>query len=238
LPVQGVEVLVNISHTHVGDLRLTLISPSGIQVQLLNRQGSNSQHLVNTLFDEYSDSSVPTGANLSGGAYKPGESLSSLYRSDPNGTWTLRVEDLAYGDVGTFNSFSLRLITTNEATTVTSGLGFYTMASAAAGNYNLRSAPIEPGWSVVNPIGGVRMPSLISGSAVNGQNFVLERSATESARIAVPLRVLPPAPTTSMTDSLGMTYTMIAVPPLDLVEDVASASQNGNRASNRRVINM
>ncbi len=236
LPVQGVEVTVNIAHSHVGDLRITLISPGGTQVQLLNRQGSNAQNLVNTVFDEYAAGAVPSGVSLSGGRYTPSQSLSSLFRTNPNGTWTLRVEDLAYGDVGTFNSFSLRLITSNEATTVTNALGFYTLASAAAGAYNLRPAPIDPGWTIVNPVGGIRTPSLVSGSAVNGQNFVLERAAIESATRSVPVTIA--SSSGGRTDSFGVSYGIIAVPPPDLVNDVALSSQNGSRASNRRIVNM
>lgn len=236
LPVQGVEVTVNIAHTHVGDLRITLISPTGIQVQLLNRQGSNSQNLVNTVFDEYAAGAVPSGVSLSGGRFTPSQSLSSLFRSNPNGTWTLRVEDLAYGDVGTFNRFSLRLITSDEATTVTNSLGFYTLASSAPGSYNLRPAPIDPGWSIVAPVGGLLTPTLLSRSAVNGQNFVLQQSSTESASRSIPLTMS--SSNGGRTDAFGVTYGIIAVPPPDLVKDIAAASQGGPRSSNRRIVNM
>lgn len=176
LPVYGVEVGLNIQHTHVGDLIVTLVSPGGVRVKLLNRNGNDGQNFVNAVFEEYADSTLPNGIRNYTGRYRPAESLASYNLGVANGTWTLEVYDQAIGDVGYFNNFSLKLITTTEAVAVSNTLGFYTMSQATAGSYNLRVTPYEPGWSVVTPGSGTRKPTLTAGAAANGQNFELRRT--------------------------------------------------------------
>ena len=77
-----ISVHVDIIHTYVGDLKLSLISPSGVSTVLRNRTGGSA----NDIHDNYS-------VNASGTA--------------SNGTWKLRVQDLASGDVGYIDSWSI-----------------------------------------------------------------------------------------------------------------------------------
>lgn len=178
LPVAGVQVTVDIRHRHIGDLVITLISPSGIRTKLLNREGGRGQNLNSAIFEDYADSSLPVGLREYTGSYIPSELLSKYNGANPNGTWTLEITDQAIGDIGWFKSFGLNFITSLETTTVTNSLGFYSITQVAAGNYSLRAAPIEPGWNVVTPGSGALNPSLTSGSGINGQNFALKRQVT------------------------------------------------------------
>ncbi len=75
-------VAVNIIHTYIGDLKVDLIAPDGSVYVLHNRSGGSADNIVNT----YS-------VNLSN------ESL--------NGSWKLRVNDNANGDVGRIDSWSI-----------------------------------------------------------------------------------------------------------------------------------
>ncbi|MFM7594097.1 MAG: proprotein convertase P-domain-containing protein, partial [Isosphaeraceae bacterium] len=176
LPVYGVEVKLNIQHRHLSDLVVTLVSPSGVRTKLLNREGGYGQNLINAVFEDYADSRIPDGYFNYSGRYLSNESLGAYNRVNPNGTWTVEVADMAIGDTGWFNNFTLNLITTAEATAITNSLGFYTMTQAVAGSYQLVAAPIEPGWTQVDPSSGPRSTSLLAGQAVNGQNFVFQRS--------------------------------------------------------------
>ena len=75
-------VAVNIVHTYIGDLKVDLIAPDGSVYVLHNRAGAGTDNIARTFT-----------VNLS---------------SEPlNGTWKLRVNDNANGDIGYINSWSL-----------------------------------------------------------------------------------------------------------------------------------
>ncbi|TXI51352.1 MAG: hypothetical protein E6Q50_01345 [Lysobacter sp.] len=75
-------VAVNIVHTYIGDLVVSLVAPDGSVYVLHNRTGGSADN-INTTYN----------VNLSGEAL--------------NGTWNLRVQDAAGGDVGYINSWSV-----------------------------------------------------------------------------------------------------------------------------------
>ncbi|MBV9470982.1 MAG: S8 family serine peptidase, partial [Abitibacteriaceae bacterium] len=78
-------VTVNIHHSYVGDLRLTLVAPDGSRFVLQDQVGGNQQNLNTTYFN------VPV----------VGKSL--------NGTWSLEVTDGQAIDFGTFISWGMTL---------------------------------------------------------------------------------------------------------------------------------
>ena len=75
-------VAVNIVHTYIGDLVVSLIAPDGSVYTLHNRTGGSADNINQTYT-----------VNLSGEAL--------------NGTWKLRVQDAAGGDTGYINSWSV-----------------------------------------------------------------------------------------------------------------------------------
>ncbi|MBO4207083.1 S8 family peptidase [Micromonospora echinofusca] len=77
-------VAVNIVHTYIGDLVVTLVAPDGTAYTLHNRTGSSTDNINQTYT-----------VNLSGEV--------------ANGTWKLRVQDAASGDTGYLNSWTLNL---------------------------------------------------------------------------------------------------------------------------------
>lgn len=81
-------VSINLTHTHQGDLRISLISPNETTVVLWNRTGGGTDDVIQT----WTASEIPDLSNFS--------TVSS------QGTWTLKIEDLLSGDVGSLNSFS------------------------------------------------------------------------------------------------------------------------------------
>jgi Zn-dependent metalloprotease len=78
------DVDVHLTHTYIGDLVITLLAPDGSAYVLHNRAGGSTDNLDQTF-----------GVNLAGEA--------------PNGTWTLRIQDAAAGDIGTLNRWTLSL---------------------------------------------------------------------------------------------------------------------------------
>ncbi len=109
---------VGLSHTWVGDLVLTLTSPGGTQVRVINRPGgpdpgSSGNNFCQTRLDDdgpwASIQNIPAsgvGAPYSG-SWLPAEPLAAFDDGPAEGTWTLRVQDLAQLDSGRLRAFSL-----------------------------------------------------------------------------------------------------------------------------------
>jgi len=89
--VAGVAVTVDIRHPFIGDLVVALTAPSGAVAVLHNRTGAGADDLRRS----YDATNAPALASFAG---LPAE-----------GTWTLRVRDVAALDVGRLLGWSLRL---------------------------------------------------------------------------------------------------------------------------------
>jgi subtilisin-like proprotein convertase family protein len=85
--VGSVEVSVDISHPYVGDLRVTLLSPTGTKVILHNQTGGSGDNVVETY------TSATTAA------------LKSLAGQPITGAWRLNVSDRAGQDIGKLNTW-------------------------------------------------------------------------------------------------------------------------------------
>lgn len=92
--VARVEVDVDITHSYVGDLLVTLVSPSGRIVVLHDRGDAHADNIIRAY----------TGSDV--------EALSRLRGEPAQGTWTLKVADLEGADTGKLNRWSLRIIPT------------------------------------------------------------------------------------------------------------------------------
>ncbi|MCA9294442.1 MAG: proprotein convertase P-domain-containing protein, partial [Phycisphaerales bacterium] len=94
--VGDVDVDMDVTHTYIGDLRIILTNPSGISVTLHDRTGGTTEDIVGTYDDE--------------GAMPPDlPALSDFDNLGSMGNWVLTVSDNANGDVGSLNSWTLRL---------------------------------------------------------------------------------------------------------------------------------
>jgi subtilisin-like proprotein convertase family protein len=107
--IASMAIELNIQHPAVGDLRITLISPTGVQFVLINNSGSGT-NLVRTVLSDES----PAANTIAGGAapyrgdFRPDSPLSGLVGTNAKGTWKLRVEDTLTGaDVGQLLSWAL-----------------------------------------------------------------------------------------------------------------------------------
>lgn len=113
----NIRVRINITHTFDGDLYGYLIAPNGSILNLFANNGSSGDNFTNTVFSDGAAASLPfvsTGAPFTG-TYKPTGNLSVQCTTTPtvstfagigggtiipNGSWTLKVYDLAAGDDG------------------------------------------------------------------------------------------------------------------------------------------
>ncbi len=85
--IGSVEVSVDITHTYVGDLRVSLRSPAGTEVVLHNQTGGSADNLVKT----YTAATTAALASLAGQPIK--------------GTWQLSVADRVRQDIGKLNTW-------------------------------------------------------------------------------------------------------------------------------------
>jgi len=92
--VDEIEIDLDITHTYIGDLRVSLLSPSGKQILLHDQQGWESDNIIKTY--KLEDTAV----------------LQDLLRENATGTWQLKVADLAGADIGKLNHWCLRLTIT------------------------------------------------------------------------------------------------------------------------------
>lgn len=108
--ISDANVTLNIAHTWVNDLTITLISPAGTEVQLVAQPcTSDDFQNITATFD---DSGIPVvcGANPAiSGTVIPAQALSAFNGETMNGTWTLRVLDSFNQDGGSINGWSLNL---------------------------------------------------------------------------------------------------------------------------------
>lgn len=90
--IKEITAFVDISHTYIRDLIVTLISPAGTAVDLHHRMGGSADDISTT----YDTGNTP--------------SLEELLNESIQGQWQLKVSDVAWRDVGKLNHWSLRIV--------------------------------------------------------------------------------------------------------------------------------
>ena len=89
--IEEIEVFVDITHTYIGDLNVSLQAPSGQQITLHDQQGWEADNIIKT----YKLDNTPT--------------LQNLLRENVTGVWQLKVADLAGADVGKLNKWRMKI---------------------------------------------------------------------------------------------------------------------------------
>ncbi|MEI6312370.1 MAG: CotH kinase family protein [Bacteroidota bacterium] len=103
-----VSVCIDINHTYVSDLNISLISPSGNIIVLIGHVGGGGQDFTSTCLNDRSSTDIASGTAPFTGVFKPSEDLGNLNDgSIANGIWTLSIRDDAGADTGYLNSWSL-----------------------------------------------------------------------------------------------------------------------------------
>lgn len=151
--VGDVDVQVDITHTYVGDLIVEVINPQGQVVRLHNRTGGSADNIHKLYSDE--------GPNTPDG---PG-ALSDFDGVVVSGQWKLRVSDNASADIGTIDSWQLKIasggdvcppvandVTVTVPTLVTSNITLDVDSSVGNPNYIIMSLPAN--GTLFDPAGG------------------------------------------------------------------------------------
>lgn len=170
---------VNITHTYIGDLVVTLTSPAGTNVILHNRTGSSADNIVGN---------YP-------GTLTPAQPLSALIGQALDGSWKLKIQDLASIDVGTLNTWGIHDISGYECDTavdapVLSGVPSSFALHASRPNPFSESTTIRfavPGQGAdvhlsVYDIAGRKVRTLRNGFTAAGEQSVTWDGADDSGR--------------------------------------------------------
>lgn len=160
-----VDVTIAATHTWCADMQIRLVSPSGTIVPLSSgRGGSNDDVFNGTLFDD--QSANPIGSyvftNLVAAPdLRPEAPLNgSLAGEDPNGVWTLEIQDTASGDVGVLSDWTLT-ITDGFALSIPPSFGAPTTFSTGP-----TAVAVVDNSTVSSPLTISGGPSVISGLTV------------------------------------------------------------------------
>lgn len=116
-PLAQLMVSLHLTHTAVGDLSLSLISPDGTNIVLStgnggtgNDYGAGDAQIDRTTFLDAAPLSITAGVPPFAAGYHPEEPLSTFRgkrASVVNGAWRLRITDAAGGSLGTLRAWSL-----------------------------------------------------------------------------------------------------------------------------------
>jgi subtilisin-like proprotein convertase family protein len=133
IKIASIAVTPSITHTYQGDLNVTLIGPDGTSVPLHDQTGGAADD-VKTTYAIATPSVLP---------------LTAYVGHTTKGKWSLKVKDLAAGDVGTLDNWSITFngeksatvgldIPDNSAIGVTSKLNFAQLGSVATARVRVK----------------------------------------------------------------------------------------------------
>jgi subtilisin-like proprotein convertase family protein len=138
--ISGVTVSVDVTHSWINDLTVTLISPAGTEILLVAEPCSYDP--INDITATFSDTGAVAvcGDNPGiSGTVQPLNPLSALYGENSAGTWTLRVNDGYQFDGGVFNGWSLDICSTQAlAVSQNSIEGFVIYPNPNNGSFNVQ----------------------------------------------------------------------------------------------------
>jgi len=105
--ISYLKVRVNITHSWVEDLTISLISPKGTTIVLSRENGGNGKNFVNTVFEDNATTPIASGSAPFTGSYKPDGLLSAINGEFSYGKWQLKVSDGWAEDGGALNNWTL-----------------------------------------------------------------------------------------------------------------------------------
>jgi len=108
------DVTLNITHTWVGELDISITSPGGTTVVLSSLNGGSGFNFTGTIFDDEAPTAISSGFAPFTGSFQPDGSLSDLDGEVPVGTWTMTVDNIG-PDVGSLNSWGLEMLAGDDA---------------------------------------------------------------------------------------------------------------------------
>ena len=98
--------IANLTHQYIAEVRLELVAPNGSKTLLSELLGGSGTAYTNTVFRMNALSSISTASAPFTGSFLPIQNFNQL-TGPANGTWHLKVTDLANGDLGSVSAWNL-----------------------------------------------------------------------------------------------------------------------------------
>ncbi|MCL4106271.1 UNVERIFIED_CONTAM: hypothetical protein GTU68_061113 [Idotea baltica] len=163
------------SHTFLGDLEFTLISPSGTSVALISGACGNDNNFYIS-WDDQATGTAPCPYNDQM-TYPPSGSLADFNGENPMGNWTLEVADTEFQDGGSLDGWELNVCATGAPLAVNqvfAPLGMTLFPNPSAGKVSMQLTAAVVGDANVRIFGAdgkwLRTQTLASG----GQSLQLD----------------------------------------------------------------
>lgn len=122
IDMSTVTVDVNISHTYLEDLIVSLISPQGTVITLVDSSCGNRNDMVVTFDDQGNSPFCATTSPTLSGLVIPKDALAVLAGESSSGNWSLQVEDTASFDGGAINSWALNVCGVDKTLSVSTAV--------------------------------------------------------------------------------------------------------------------
>ena len=108
LPIADINVALNVEHSFLADLQISLTSPAGTTVVLASSSCNDSRNII-AVFDDDAPEFVCGGNPAISGTVAPLGSLASFNGESILGEWVLEIKDNVAADGGRLNSFSMEV---------------------------------------------------------------------------------------------------------------------------------
>ena len=109
LPIQDLDIMIDIEHTYLEDLTIYLESPDGIQYILTSELGDSKNDYSNTVFDQEATQSISAGIPPFTGNFRPLQNIAETYGNSALGIWKLIIQDNYVEDTGRLVDFTLKV---------------------------------------------------------------------------------------------------------------------------------
>lgn len=156
--VRDINVRINLTHTRVSDLGITLIAPDGTEVLLASRVGGNGDNFTNTVFDDSATNSINSGTAPFTGVFRPAQPLASFNGLLLEGTWTLKIQDFVVPDSGELIEWEMNVSYDIGAISDANGWAPIDLPSADTTDATLI---LQPNWEYTLPSNGIHTVTTI-----------------------------------------------------------------------------
>jgi Ca2+-binding RTX toxin-like protein/subtilisin-like proprotein convertase family protein len=225
--VTDVNVTLNVAHETLEQLKIFLLSPEGTKVVLVDGVGGDAANFTNTILDDEAFWQIGAAPQMDGYSsdFAPLQSLSKLDGEDPNGVWTLVIQDKTEETVGRLNGWSVTIATSGGDNLTFNGGSLNVFESDRLVNYEVT---VATGDTATRSFGNFQ-PGRVRGTKFEDLNGDGQRDAGEGGLAGVtiyadlnnngqldrlePSTVTEPNdPSTPMLNETGM-YTLSPLPP-------------------------
>lgn len=141
--IEKITVALNLTHTWINDLVVTLISPTGTPIQLMAQECVSSGTFQNTVAT-FDDSGIAVVCSATppalSGILLPQQPLSGFNGQNSQGLWTLQVQDLFNADGGQIASWSITICSASPPLSVddNQAIGFLMYPNPTKGSFTIQ----------------------------------------------------------------------------------------------------